>query len=332
MRIAWFSPLPPNRSGIAAYSAELLPRLAAHEIEAFIDDSGGQDAPARIAPVEGATIRGAHDFPWRHARQPYDVGRVPRRQRRAATTTCGPTWCGIPACSCCTTRSSTRRGRRRSSGSTARRTSRRSSPTAIPRRLAAAGGPGHRRPWQHPLLLLADGPGPRCRRRAWWRSTTVARARTGRGVSRDAPSGTSTSAFRTRGRQRWRPAGTCGAATGFPTTRSSSDRSAGSRPRRAWRGVVQALAQVAPALPSIRVLIVGEMPPYFDLMAEARQLGRGGPRHRDGLRRRRRPAGVPRRRGCLPEPAMADGTGNLGGVGPLPGRGQADGHHRSRAH
>ena len=73
MRIAWFSPLPPNRSGIAAYSAELLPRLAAHEIDAFVDDGAGNDAVSRVSPVGGAAICGAHDFPWRHARQPYDV-------------------------------------------------------------------------------------------------------------------------------------------------------------------------------------------------------------------------------------------------------------------
>jgi glycosyltransferase involved in cell wall biosynthesis len=73
MRIAWFSPLPPNRSGIAAYCAELLPRLTGHHIEAFVEDGAGQDAPARVPPIEGVTIRGAHDFPWRHARRPYDV-------------------------------------------------------------------------------------------------------------------------------------------------------------------------------------------------------------------------------------------------------------------
>lgn len=39
MRLAWFSPLPPSRSGIADYSAELLPALAGHlEVEAFVDD------------------------------------------------------------------------------------------------------------------------------------------------------------------------------------------------------------------------------------------------------------------------------------------------------
>jgi glycosyltransferase involved in cell wall biosynthesis len=73
MRIAWFSPLPPNRSGIAAYCAELLPQVTGHDIEAFVDDGAEQDAPSRVLPIEGVTIRGAHDFPWRHARRPYDV-------------------------------------------------------------------------------------------------------------------------------------------------------------------------------------------------------------------------------------------------------------------
>ena len=71
MRIAWFSPLPPHRSGIAAYSAELLPRLRHHEIDAFVDD--GADAPgvAGTMSVAGVTLRGTYDFPWRHATRPY---------------------------------------------------------------------------------------------------------------------------------------------------------------------------------------------------------------------------------------------------------------------
>lgn len=55
MRIAWFSPLPPVRSGIAAYSAELLPQLAG----AFTIDSYGE--------LE------AHDFVWKHLLAPYDL-------------------------------------------------------------------------------------------------------------------------------------------------------------------------------------------------------------------------------------------------------------------
>jgi len=55
MRIAWFSPLPPIRSGIAAYTAEIVPRLAsAHAIDLF--DEGT-----------------AHDFVWKARRTPYDL-------------------------------------------------------------------------------------------------------------------------------------------------------------------------------------------------------------------------------------------------------------------
>ena len=52
--IAWFSPLPPTTSGIAAYSAEILPLLAGrgYEIETF-------------------TERNAHEFVWRQRRRPY---------------------------------------------------------------------------------------------------------------------------------------------------------------------------------------------------------------------------------------------------------------------
>jgi len=74
MRVAWFSPLPPDRSGIAAYCAELLPQLASHhEIEAFVDDGDHSPGAAGTDPVAGVLIRGAHDFPWRHATAPFDV-------------------------------------------------------------------------------------------------------------------------------------------------------------------------------------------------------------------------------------------------------------------
>src|SRR5437764_10157171 len=55
IRVAWFSPLPPVRSGIAAYSAELLPVLR-RSFE--IDWYGEPDA---------------HDFVWKHQREPYDL-------------------------------------------------------------------------------------------------------------------------------------------------------------------------------------------------------------------------------------------------------------------
>ena len=55
MRIAWFSPLPPARSGIAAYSADLVPRLApAHDIDCFSELT-------------------ARDFLWKARRHPYNL-------------------------------------------------------------------------------------------------------------------------------------------------------------------------------------------------------------------------------------------------------------------
>ncbi len=60
-RLAWFTPLPPARSGIAAYSAELLPLLAPDfDIDVFVD-----------RPAPGAVS--AHDFVWKNLQQPYDL-------------------------------------------------------------------------------------------------------------------------------------------------------------------------------------------------------------------------------------------------------------------
>src|SRR5919108_5339339 len=55
MSIAWFSPLPPIRSGVAAYSAELLPHLE------------------RTLTIDRFDEPRAHDFVWKHRRAPYDL-------------------------------------------------------------------------------------------------------------------------------------------------------------------------------------------------------------------------------------------------------------------
>ena len=55
-RIAWFSPLPPSSSGIAAYSAEVLPLLT---------DRG--------LAIDTFSEINAHDFLWRQRRNPYDL-------------------------------------------------------------------------------------------------------------------------------------------------------------------------------------------------------------------------------------------------------------------
>jgi glycosyltransferase involved in cell wall biosynthesis len=60
-RLAWFSPLPPVRSGIAAYSAELLPLLADYDVDVFTDQ------PALPAGLS------AYEFQPRHLQRPYDL-------------------------------------------------------------------------------------------------------------------------------------------------------------------------------------------------------------------------------------------------------------------
>jgi glycosyltransferase involved in cell wall biosynthesis len=70
VRVAWFSPLPPNPSGIASYSAELLPLLDASDgllIDRFVDRDG-------MAPsASGANVFDAHDFVWKQGLHPYDL-------------------------------------------------------------------------------------------------------------------------------------------------------------------------------------------------------------------------------------------------------------------
>lgn len=65
MRIAWFSPMPPDRSGIAAYSAEILPWLQrTHCIDVFVDRPASRTETSWLS---------AHDFIWKHRRDPYDL-------------------------------------------------------------------------------------------------------------------------------------------------------------------------------------------------------------------------------------------------------------------
>jgi glycosyltransferase involved in cell wall biosynthesis len=70
-RLAWFSPVPPDRSGIAAYTAELLPRLAPDfDLDVYVDavPAGPQ------AVLEGArSLRSAHEFVTGHTLDPYPL-------------------------------------------------------------------------------------------------------------------------------------------------------------------------------------------------------------------------------------------------------------------
>src|SRR5688572_5248184 len=75
--LAFFSPWPPQPSGIAACAADLVPALAAagHGIDVFVDEALVGVTKGAPSPPEPGEVRvlGAHDFLWRHARVPYDL-------------------------------------------------------------------------------------------------------------------------------------------------------------------------------------------------------------------------------------------------------------------
>jgi glycosyltransferase involved in cell wall biosynthesis len=88
MRLAWFTPFEPVRSGISAYSAELLPLVAeSHEVDVFVEDavwthwsereSGKPPILTRSGPValgsDGLKLWRAHDFMPRHLARAYDL-------------------------------------------------------------------------------------------------------------------------------------------------------------------------------------------------------------------------------------------------------------------
>jgi glycosyltransferase involved in cell wall biosynthesis len=70
VRLAWFSPLPPIRSGIADYSVDVLRAIApSHAVDVFVQ-SQEELAYGREA---GVHLQPAHDFVWRQHRAPYDL-------------------------------------------------------------------------------------------------------------------------------------------------------------------------------------------------------------------------------------------------------------------
>ena len=77
MTLAWFSPWPPQRSGVAGRSAELVGRLGSrgHAVDVFVDATRVRPKPAPADPPAPGAVRthSAHDFLWRQARHPYDL-------------------------------------------------------------------------------------------------------------------------------------------------------------------------------------------------------------------------------------------------------------------
>jgi len=75
--LAFFSPWPPQPSGVATCAADVVPALAAsgHGVDVFVDEAHVPAAKGKDGPPAPGEVRvlGAHDFVWRHARAPYDL-------------------------------------------------------------------------------------------------------------------------------------------------------------------------------------------------------------------------------------------------------------------
>ncbi len=78
MRLAWFTPWPPQPTGVAGRSVDVTRELARrdHAIDVFVDEREIL-LPVRLPetpPQRGeARLSSAHDFIWRHRRDPYDL-------------------------------------------------------------------------------------------------------------------------------------------------------------------------------------------------------------------------------------------------------------------
>ena len=69
MNLAFFSPLPPEKSGIAVYSSELLPFLLKdYNIDIYTEGGTTADSLSGLPDVVDA-----HDFVWKHTQNPYDL-------------------------------------------------------------------------------------------------------------------------------------------------------------------------------------------------------------------------------------------------------------------
>ena len=74
MRLAWFSPMPPVRSGIADCSADVIGVLGRrHAIDVYVHVNHPRAPAPALEPLESVRVYSAHDFVWRHRAEPYDL-------------------------------------------------------------------------------------------------------------------------------------------------------------------------------------------------------------------------------------------------------------------
>jgi glycosyltransferase involved in cell wall biosynthesis len=271
MRIAWFSPLPPHRSGIAAYSSEILACLTSHAIEAFVDDGAGREAVAGTRPIAGVAVRGAHDFVWRHARHPYDLV-VYQLGNDLCHNYMWPylvRYAGLVVLHDAQLHQARARALILQHRETDFRAEFACSYPEADARIAdlTVAGLGATLCYFWPMVRIPV----EAARVVAVHSAYLARELAGEFPGRmirhirlgvpDSLASTAASAAEVRRRHAIPDAAVVFGCFGRVT------------PEKGLTGVLRALAQVGPSVPNVRLLVVGEAPSYFDLMAQARELG-----------------------------------------------------------
>jgi glycosyltransferase involved in cell wall biosynthesis len=271
MRIAWFSPLPPHRSGIAAYSSEILACLTSHAIEAFVDDGAGREAVAGSRPIAGVAVRGAHDFVWRHARHPYDLV-VYQLGNDLCHNYMWPylvRYAGLVVLHDAQLHQARARALILQHRETEFRAEFAYSYPEAEARIAdlTVAGLGGALCYFWPMVRIPV----EAARVVAVHNAYLARELAGEFPGRmirhirlgvpDSLASTAASAAEVRRRH------------GIPDEAVVFGCFGRVTPEKGLTGVLRALAQVGPSVPNVRLLVVGEAPSYFDLMAQARELG-----------------------------------------------------------
>ena len=271
MRIAWFSPLPPHRSGIAAYSREILACLTSHAVEAFVDDGSGREAVAATWPMPGVAVRGAHDFVWRHAGQPYDLV-VYQLGNDLCHDYMWPylvRYPGLVVLHDAQLHQARARGLIRQHRETDFRAEFAYSDPEAQARIAdlTVAGLGGALCYFWPMVRIPVEAAKVVAVHNAYLARELAGEFPGRTIRHvhlgvpDSLASTAAAAAEVRRRH-----GVPGDAVVFGSFGRVT-------PEKSLTHVLMALAQVAPSVPNIRLLVVGETPPYYDLMEQARELG-----------------------------------------------------------
>ena len=331
MRLAWFSPLPPHRSGIAAYSADVLSGLVArHEVTAFVDDGPGAAGIAGTTPLPGVTVRGAHDFPPAEAQHPHDVP-VFQVGNDVCHHYMWPYLVHYPGLVVlhdgqlhqARARALIREFRADDYAAEFEFAHPEANPDVAQLVIDGLGGslyyfwPMLRVPVESARLVAVHSPWLAASIRERYPHAHVTHIRMG--VPDPLPL-VHVPAAEIRRRHGIPDDAVVFAAYGRVT------------PEKGLTRVLMALGQLGDAAARVHILCVGETVDYYDLLREAAEVGLAAacPRHR--LRLRRGAAVLPRGGRRVPVPALADRPRDVGVVAALRRGGQTHGHHRPAAH